>query len=342
MVRQSGTLLGVLPDVAAVEDGAHGLKDTHIAVPGYARFPKKQFVDSVWFTRGWTLQELIAPNYVLYDMHLRNLGPKHDRRMREVVAEASHISFDDLMNPPRLTTKICAARKMSWAAHRQTSREEDLAYCLIGLFRVNMPLLYGEGIAGAFRRLQLEIIVASLDGTIFAFDRPLTDSLPHDGMLSDHPSEFASSGAFTQPHDLARTYTRTQRGLEFTLLLPWSIRSVSVPLVLLPVAQDSSSSKYVCLILQVGSAGFRDRCLHARRIGTCTPSSHRKDKLELLGWSDVDSDLYKLSGKSLARRIQYDMTWWLQNWAFYPLTDQIRVFVYTVLPPRTVQVYVEL
>ncbi|GKT93555.1 heterokaryon incompatibility protein [Colletotrichum tofieldiae] len=58
---------------------------------------------------------------------------------------------------------------MSWAAGRQTTRDEDLAYCLMGLFGVNVPVLYGEGLAGAFRRLQHGIISTSPDETIFAW-----------------------------------------------------------------------------------------------------------------------------------------------------------------------------
>jgi hypothetical protein len=60
------------------------------------------------------------------------------------------------------------AQKMSWAARRQTRREEDIAYCLMGLFSVNMPLLYGEG-SRAFMRLQDEIMKISDDQTIFAW-----------------------------------------------------------------------------------------------------------------------------------------------------------------------------
>ena len=80
--------------------------------------------------------------------------------------------------PPKVladNTKIrecCVVERMSWAAMRSTQRPEDVAYCLLGIFNVNMAILYGEGEAGAFRRLQDEIIKNSFDQTLFAWRRP--------------------------------------------------------------------------------------------------------------------------------------------------------------------------
>jgi len=57
-----------------------------------------------------------------------------------------------------LLASVSVATRISWAAHRQTTRDEDTAYCLLGLFDVNMPLMYGEGGEKAFFRLQREIV----------------------------------------------------------------------------------------------------------------------------------------------------------------------------------------
>ncbi len=65
---------------------------------------------------------------------------------------------------------MCVAQRMSWASCRQTKRPEDLAYCLMGLFDVSLPVLYGEGQAKAFRCLQLEIMSQTMDKSIFAWD----------------------------------------------------------------------------------------------------------------------------------------------------------------------------
>jgi hypothetical protein len=70
------------------------------------------------------------------------------------------------------------ATKMSWAAGRKTTREEDCAYSLLGLFNVNMPLIYGEG-RRAFQRLQKELMQSHNDESIFAWDeRTCTLRLP--------------------------------------------------------------------------------------------------------------------------------------------------------------------
>lgn len=88
------------------------------------------------------------------------------------------------------------AQRMRWASRRKTSRPEDVAYCLLGIFSVNMPMLYGEG-ERAFRRLQEEIIKASDDHSIFAWRLP--DSETRDsvmcGLLAEHPRCFCDSPA---------------------------------------------------------------------------------------------------------------------------------------------------
>jgi hypothetical protein len=78
---------------------------------------------------------------------------------------------------------------MSWMAGRKTTREEDIAYCLLGIFDINMPLLYGEG-SNAFKRLQEEIIKQSTDHSLFAWQWP-QDSGSMAGRR--HPNLFAGS-----------------------------------------------------------------------------------------------------------------------------------------------------
>ncbi|KAJ8117390.1 hypothetical protein ONZ43_g4219 [Nemania bipapillata] len=91
-----------------------------------------------WFTRGWTLQELLAPRHVeFYDRDWTFRGTKKD--LKELVADASQIGADVLEKPEDLY-RLPIAQRMSWAAKRQTTRLEDMAYCLIGIFEVNMPI----------------------------------------------------------------------------------------------------------------------------------------------------------------------------------------------------------
>ncbi|KAK7462432.1 hypothetical protein VKT23_008031 [Stygiomarasmius scandens] len=83
---------------------------------------------------------------------------------------------------------------MSWAAFRETTRPEDQAYCLMGIFNVSMPPIYGEGRAKAFMRLQQEIIKISDDRSIFAWTSNSRDTGELRGLLARSPEEFRASG----------------------------------------------------------------------------------------------------------------------------------------------------
>ncbi|KAM0801607.1 heterokaryon incompatibility protein-domain-containing protein, partial [Usnea florida] len=121
------------------------------------------FTRSLWFTRGWTLQELLAPSDVtFFDSAWNELGTKNT--LATLISAATGIDIYHIENP----LEASIAQKMRWISRRKTSRLEDMAYCMLGLFDVNLPLLYGEG-AKAFMRLQLEVIQQSDDDSIFAW-----------------------------------------------------------------------------------------------------------------------------------------------------------------------------
>ncbi|OAX44122.1 HET-domain-containing protein [Rhizopogon vinicolor AM-OR11-026] len=131
------------------------------------------FAKSEWFTRGWTLQELIAPSSLFFfDTHWREIGSK--------ISLARLLSFVTGVHTNVLTrvdvASFSIATKMSWAAGRKTTRPEDRAYSLMGIFKVHMPVIYGDGEKKAFFRLQLEITRHSHDQSIFAWMAPHTDS----------------------------------------------------------------------------------------------------------------------------------------------------------------------
>jgi hypothetical protein len=126
------------------------LKD--VAGPDAANF-EVNFKASRWFTRGWTLQELLAPQHVVFFGTLPAgfwimLGDRVS--LRSLISTHTRISTKFLIDSKELDDANIA-QKMSWAAGCETTREEDLACCLLGLFSVNMPLLYGEG-SRAFMR----------------------------------------------------------------------------------------------------------------------------------------------------------------------------------------------
>ena len=162
-----------------------------------------------WFRRGWTLQELLAPKTIYFhDRDWIYIGSRTN--MSGILSKITGINETSLWNPRGASI----AQKMSWAANRQTTRTEDTAYCLLGLFDVNMPLLYGEG-DKAFKRLQLEILQSSSDESIFAWtdERYWTS-----GLLADSPDAFASSGDIISLGSfLRRPYTMTNQGLHIQL-----------------------------------------------------------------------------------------------------------------------------
>ncbi|KIM68466.1 hypothetical protein SCLCIDRAFT_105868 [Scleroderma citrinum Foug A] len=120
-----------------------------------------------WFSRGWTLQELIAPDDVrFFNKDWQPIGDK--RTHSSTLQDITRVPQNILTNGVSLT-RPCVAQIMSWAVDRKTSRVEDQAYSLMGLLGVNMSMLYGEG-KRAFQRLQLEIIRMSDDQSIFAWE----------------------------------------------------------------------------------------------------------------------------------------------------------------------------
>lgn len=192
---------------------------------------------SRWFTRGWTLQELIAPfSVTFYDKNWQDLGSKRDHARliseittidRSFLVQASHFEHERPFN------RYSVAKRMAWAAQRQTTRIEDMAYCLLGLFNVKIPLLYVEG-EKAFVRLQEEIIQANDDVSIFAwgvheeifeFDIPKFIAeeqvtwVTRDPMLTSSPTDFKNCNDISRVDSMDAPYAMTNLGLDLELPL---------------------------------------------------------------------------------------------------------------------------
>ncbi|GAB1738427.1 hypothetical protein NU219Hw_g3235t1 [Hortaea werneckii] len=142
----------------------------------------RAFSTARWWSRGWTLQELLAPRDVVFmDQEWQQIA-----RLPELVVTVSTISsvsVEVLLKVAPLQSR-CIAERLSWASNRSTTREEDTAYALLGIFDTNMPLLYGEG-SRAFQRLQEVISLSSNDLSIYAwrsvrhgFNRPMFATAP--------------------------------------------------------------------------------------------------------------------------------------------------------------------
>ncbi|KAK4200959.1 putative vegetative incompatibility protein HET-E-1 [Triangularia verruculosa] len=127
---------------------------------GKSRPANGDVTDSRWFTRGWTLQELLAPPFLAFlDSSWNIIGSRET--YTPAITYATKIEQKDFHS-----LKSCSiATKFSWAASRQTTRAEDRAYSLMGFLGVYMPLLYGEG-RNAFVRLQQELIRQFNDETV--------------------------------------------------------------------------------------------------------------------------------------------------------------------------------
>ncbi|CAK7221339.1 hypothetical protein SCUCBS95973_004461 [Sporothrix curviconia] len=126
------------------------------------------FSQSRWFKRGWTLQEMLAPP----DLHFFNQDWHAIAKKEDIVNDLETITSiprQYLFDFDPATTTASAAQRMSWAAHRITTREEDCAYCLLGLFDVNLVMIYGEGGRKAFIRLQQAIMEKTGDNSVLAW-----------------------------------------------------------------------------------------------------------------------------------------------------------------------------
>lgn len=152
--------------------------------------------DCRWFSRGWTLQELLAPKYVVfYGLKWNRIGTKEN--LHEVLAKVTGIP-SDVLTKSKLLSEVSVADRMSWAAKRNTARVEDIAYSLMGMFDVNMPMMYGEG-KKAFIRLQEEILKQTQDDSLFAWraSEQSESEHPYRGLFASSPTEFAGSISIT-------------------------------------------------------------------------------------------------------------------------------------------------
>lgn len=195
--RAAAACFALLEDVSAADDGE--------AVGG-------DFEASRWFTRGWTLQELLAPREVFFfDRNWQCVGSRTTLVSR--VSRRTSIAEDVALTGEWPFATV--AERMSWASGRQTTRPEDMAYCLLGIFDVNMPMLYGEG-EKAFVRLQEEIVKASDDESIFAWD---ASGGPADGVgvFATHPRQFAQGARIERLPSDSSPFTLTNKGLHITL-----------------------------------------------------------------------------------------------------------------------------
>lgn len=197
-----------------------------------------EFAASQWFTRGWTLQELIAPKKV--DFLSKDWKPLGDRSSRkDDLVKVTRISEEVLMGLD--LAQVPACQKMAWASNRQTTKAEDLAYCMMGLFNVNMPLLYGEGEEKAFLRLQEQFLKDNDDESILAWTMSPEEAAakPHWGLLATSPKYFADAHTYTIPK-----YKAYREGSAMEL----TNNGLKLSLVVQPLAMDKVEMYYLAAL----------------------------------------------------------------------------------------------
>ncbi|KAI6167826.1 heterokaryon incompatibility protein-domain-containing protein [Pisolithus thermaeus] len=220
-----------------------------------------------WFSRGWTLQELIAPwRARFFNKDWVSIGAKEDltSTLEDITGIPEQVLENGLVTWFR--ERPCIAQIMSWAADRKTTRVEDRAYSLLGLFDVNMPMLYGEG-SRAFRRLQLEIMQKSSDHSILAWN-PKAQLGYQGNVLAEDPSYFRGC------HDIKNVkpslfvkrikeyigngelvvvtkhgeLSSFSNGVDSTQLLRWDVTNLGIHLSL-PVLCNDPRDRYYKVIL---------------------------------------------------------------------------------------------
>lgn len=237
------------------------LSDVDSSAPG-----QDDLTSSRWFSRGWTLQELLAPRAVLFfDMNWKKLGYKYG--LMDLLAKKTGINRYFLYTGADRLEEASVATRMSWAAGRETKRLEDRAYCLLGLFGIHMPMLYGEG-ALAFERLQLEIMKSSDDASILAWDYsgtwiPVSHDRSarfewtgndgwthHGGLLATSPDQYAKCHHIRKKwgvdNETMTSFSMSQHGLELET----------------HIAQDPSVPNLFYAILSCGLVDHKTRRYH--------------------------------------------------------------------------------
>jgi hypothetical protein len=148
------------------------------------------FRQSRWFKRGWTLQELLAPHSVeFFSRHGARLGDKES--FKHTIHEVTGIPIEALSGSD--LSEFDVAERFSWAANRQTTEEEDGAYCLFGIFGVHLPLIYGEGKDNALERLRSAAI------------------LKHKGRSQDHEQKLGKIFSWLSAPDPSTNYHKAHK-----------------------------------------------------------------------------------------------------------------------------------
>jgi hypothetical protein len=170
--------------------------DNKNALQGRDRW-KQDFGKSRWFTRCWTLQELLAPESVeFFSSNHQWLGNK--QQLYEEIIDVTGIPAR-VLRRPRVISEFDAKQRMDWSRNRKDKREEDYAYSLLGICNVHMPLIYGEGRKQAFKRLHKAIREREEDESDHPYDHSTSSSSKKNNLYTTYGgTQYNNTGSGTQ------------------------------------------------------------------------------------------------------------------------------------------------
>jgi hypothetical protein len=217
--------------------------DTGLKVPAW----ESDFRGSKWFTRGWTLQELLAPSLVdFFTRDWKRLGDK--RSLIQQVHEVTGIPHLALQGAA--LSQFSVNERLRWSEHRHTTRVEDKAYSLLGIVNVDLAPCYGEGVDGAFRRLHDEIYrtercIQDLRSTDSRDDKKRIENMKG-GLLKDSYCWVLHNDSFRQWHEDPQSrllWIKGDPGKGKTMLLCGIIDELQKPIA---IAEADVVSYFFC------------------------------------------------------------------------------------------------
>ncbi|KAF5360277.1 hypothetical protein D9758_009135 [Tetrapyrgos nigripes] len=309
--------------------------------------PRSNFKDSRWFRRGWTLQELLAPEFVVFlDRNWERIGTRWS--LRDLVSVATGIPVDVLKG--QIISKYSIAQRMSWAAFRETTRPEDQAYCLMGIFGVSMSPIYGEGGAKAFMRLQQEIIRISDDRSIFAWvaapsmDLASSEEDKPRGLLARSPYEFRMSGdvrpSITEVMGNKSSYSFNNNGLHIHLPLnptsSSSVHSGEDMFLAHLLCQSTRDGSYLTIYLRKTSGHQYVRCYADEILLTSSPPAMERVRELMVREHLVTGRRFRISNTSGATK--YNIELLRSAWDFLYHSSQPDSCIVSCIDEHTVSV----
>ncbi|KAF2842563.1 hypothetical protein M501DRAFT_1022519 [Patellaria atrata CBS 101060] len=228
------------------------------------------FRKSEWFTRGWTLQELIAPVSVeFFSNEGRRIGDKIS--LKQLVCDITSVPLKAISGCP--LDEFTISERMEWAKNRKTTEKEDNIYCLLGILDISMQTSYGEGKEKALRRLQIEVEAATSAPSIIPFSR------------NDH-----FVGRESQLAELEANLLRDKQATILAIVGPEGVGKSQLALELAYKIRETNKNYSIFWI----DASDIDR-LYQSYVSIA-------QKLDIPGWDDENADIKQLVKFQLSRK----------------------------------------